>query len=359
MINSRYERELFTRCWKQLEALSAEEEKQLAPALEPAREVSFYQLTPPGIAALHKAGVAEILPDPAFVRMFHRTMDANPVDLEHLGNGQAYLERYQAQVALRQAWEADLERLQGAGSESNNTWEKRILQRVAQEGLCQRSLLETQLGVSFSTISRVVKKLIDQGLLEDVPIVEGPGRPAGVLRLSAAGQELSKELGFSISSAPKETADGAIQERFLHQRVAAIYLQHDPNVAIYRAYTVPRPPVLSSPLGSIFPDLVVDRSESYEYIEIESGKYDYRRLRDKLDKYLAGMANGVWVIADRQNAPTLQHITQWLHDRRNAPLEGIDPEANLTIHYTTIDLLQRHGPGGVIWRSMTYKTEEE
>ncbi|MCU0489806.1 MAG: hypothetical protein MUE67_12755 [Anaerolineales bacterium] len=46
-------------------------------------------------------------------------------------------------------------------------------------------------------------------------------------------------------------------------------------------------------------------------------------------------------------------------DRRNAPLEGIDPEANLTIHYTTIDLLQRHGPGGVIWRSMAYKTEEE
>ena len=107
---------------------------------------------------------------------------------------------------------------------------------------------------------------------------KGPGRPAGVLRLSTAGQELSKELGFSISSAPKETADGAIQERFLHQRVAAIYLQHDPNVAIYRAYTVPRPPVLISPLGSIFPDLVVDRSESYEYIEIESGKYDYRRL---------------------------------------------------------------------------------
>ena len=185
MLTSRYERALFTQCWKQLEALPAEEEKQLAPALEPAREVSFYQLTPQGIAALRKAGVVEILPDPAFVRLFHRTVDASPVDLEHLGNGQAYLERYQAQAALRQAWEADLERLQGAGSESNDTWEKRILQRVAQEGMCQRSLLETQLGVSFSTISRVVKKMIDQGLLEDVPIVEGPGRPAGVLRLSA------------------------------------------------------------------------------------------------------------------------------------------------------------------------------
>lgn len=359
MITSRYERDLFTQCWKQLEVLSAEEEKQLAPALEPARQVSFYQLTPPGIAALRKAGITDILPDPAFVRLFHRTMDANQVDLEHLGNGLAYLERYQAQAALRQAWEADLERLQGAGSESNGTWEKRILQRVAQEGMCQRSLLETQLGVSFSTISRVVKKLIDQGLLEDVPVVEGPGRPAGVLRLSAAGQELSKELGFSISAAPKETADSAIQERFLHQRVAAIYLQHDPNVAIYRAYTVPRPPVLSYPLGSIFPDLVVERAESFEYIEIESGKYDYRRLRDKLDKYLAGMANEVRVIADRQNAPTFQHITQWLHDRRKAPLEGIDPEANLTVHYTTLDLLQRHGPQGHIWRSMTYKTEEE
>jgi hypothetical protein len=141
--------------------------------------------------------------------------------------------------------------------------------------------------------------------------------------------------------------------------VAAIYLQHDPTTAIYRAYTVPPPPMLSSPLGSIFPDLVVERSESFEYIEIESGKYDYRRLRDKLDKYLAGMANEVRVIADRQNAPTLQHITQWLHDRRKAPLEGIDPEANLTVHYTTLDLLQRHGPQGLIWRSMTYTTEDE
>lgn len=359
MITSRYERELFTRSWKQWETLSAEEEKRLAPAIEPARDVSFFQLTPPGIAALRKAGVADIMPDPAFVRLFHRTMDANPVDLEHLGNGQAYLERYQAQAAFRQAWEADLERLQGAGGESNDTWEKRILQRVAQEGMCQRSVLETQLGVSFSTISRVVKKMIDQGLLEDMPIIEGPGRPAGVLRLSASGQGLAKELGFSISPAPKETADGAIQERFLHQRVAAIYLQHDPTAAIYRAYTVPPPPMLSSPLGSIFPDLVVERPESFEYIEIESGKYDYRRLRDKLDKYLAGMANEVRVIADRQNAPTFQHITQWLHDRRKAPLEGIDPEANLTVHYTTLDLLQRHGPQGLIWRSMAYKTEEE
>ena len=56
MITSRYERDLFTLCWKQLETLSAEEEKRLAPALNLPARVSFYQLTPPGIAALHKAG---------------------------------------------------------------------------------------------------------------------------------------------------------------------------------------------------------------------------------------------------------------------------------------------------------------
>lgn len=346
MIGSRYVWVLLTRCWKQLETLSAEEEEQLAPAIQPGRELGFYQLTPQAITALRKAGVAEILPDPTQVRLFHRVANVMQINLERLGDDRSYLESYQAQAPLRLAWEADLERLQGAGSENAMTWEKRILQRVAQEGLCQRSLLEAQMGVSFSTISRVVKKLIEQGLLEDVPVVEGPGHPAGVLRLSAAGQELAKELGFPVSPILDETANGAIQERFTHQKVAALYLEHEPTTQIYRAYTVSPPPMINSPLGSIFPDLVVELPDGRVFIEVESGKYDYRRLRDKLDKYLAGQANDVWVIADRQNAPTLQHITQWLHDRRKVPLDRIDPLCNLTVHYTTLDLLQRHGPDG-------------
>jgi DNA-binding transcriptional ArsR family regulator len=228
-------------------------------------------------------------------------------------------------------------------------WTDRIFSLVAQERITSRSFLEARLQVSQATLSRAIQVLRDDGLIVEEPISTGPGRPVKAISLTQGGLQRARELDIPASPAPNQQSI-AIAERFFHQHIAAIYFNAFPSISVRRAYTE-SPTQVDTPLGSIYPDLVIQNSQGdLEYIEAESGTYEYKRLRDKLDKYLASQINELQIVTESQRGPTASHIRQWVHDRNVNPLETIPAGAHLRIRCTSIDQLQRSGPEGDIWQ---------
>ena len=222
-------------------------------------------------------------------------------------DGSSYTERYQRQKPFRQAWEEELlqpvKTATAAPAESTDL-DGTILRMIGQERLCLRAYLETSLGISPATISRVVKRLVESSLVMEKTVSEGPGRPTGLLYLTETGRsELSTQ---GIPAAPVDpAAEQAIGERIFHQRIAAVFEKAFPDASIQRAYSNRQVTPIETPLGSIVPDLVVRVPDGQAFfVEAESGKYDFKRLKEKMDKYLASGCEKVYIVADNQNGQT-------------------------------------------------------
>lgn len=272
-----------------------------------------------------------------------------------------FLERYEEQAPLRAAWEESLVNKTDL-SFTNTTalddlaplnQEYSILRMVAQERLCLRSLLEVRLKLSAATISRATTTLINKAWLAEKTTASGPGRPTGLLYLTPQGLDEARRVGIMSNPSPDMGYAEEIAERVFYQRIAAAFAKAFPEVEIWQAYTDPSVPVIPSPLGNIVPDLVIKiENMSQIFIEAESGKYEYKRLKEKIDKYLASDLQELVVISENQATPTWNHLCQWVSDRKKEKVAGVSHRP-FSIRYTTLDLLQRHGPQENIWRILS------
>lgn len=320
--------------------------------------------------ALVQAGFRDLVVEPEHIYLWHRTATysqryptdtANGYDhLLKMFDGKSFQERYMQQKPFRQAWEDELLNhgmTEIAALIEPTDLDGSILRLIGQERLCLRAYLETSLGVSPATISRVVKRLCDNNLVAEKTISEGPGRPTGMLFLTETGRtELAKQ---GIQSAPADPdAEQAMAERIFHQRIAAAFIKAFPNSTIQRAYTNNQTPAVETPLGNIVPDLIVRTADGQGFfIEAESGKYDLRRLKEKMDKYLASRSEKVYIVTENKSGQTWNHLVSWINERKLIRVEGIPDRNGLQVWYTTQDLLQRHGPVGNIWRILTFSAE--
>lgn len=285
----------------------------------------------------------DVAVDPYFVALWRRVSDLD-VDI-----ASDFIERYACQQPLRQAWLNSLAEPRREESFFAGDRGERILRLLARERVATRSLLMQKLNLSPATTSRELKNLLASGLVEERGQSEYPGRPQQILRLSAAGLDRARALGEQAYPAP-EFESAALAERLFHQAIEQAIRRHLPESSVARAYSSQLVPSLASPLGTIVPDLVVTNGWNRWVIEAETGKYNYRRLAEKLDKYLAGAEREVLVIAENSNAPTLAHISQWQRERRSSLPAGVSAGASLSVKYATLDRLQQHGLDGDIWQ---------
>ncbi len=168
---------------------------------------------------------------------------------------------------------------------------------------------------------------------------------------------LEKVTRLGVQAAPPDPdAEHGMAERIYHQRISMSFLKVFGQAKVTRAYSDHKVGLIETPLGNIIPDLVIEiPGLEPTRIEAETGKYDYKRLRDKMDKYLASNLETVCLIAETQATPTWQYLNNWIVNRRREPLAGITPSNNLVIYFTTLDLLQRHRPQGNIWRALALR----
>lgn len=320
--------------------------------------------------ALAQAGCRDLVVEPELIYLWHRcgtysqsyTMTSSDGygHLLKMFDSTSYSERYQRQKPFRQAWEEEL--LQSgstvmAAPVEPTDLDGTILGMIGQERLCLRAYLETSLGISPATISRVVKRLVESNMAAEKTVSEGPGRPTGLLYLTQAG--LAKLAKQGITAAPADPeAEQAMGERIFHQRIAAAFVKAFPDASIQRAYSNSQVTPVETPLGSIVPDLIVRvPGRQVFFVEAESGKYDFKRLKEKMDKYLASGCGMVYVVTENQNGQTWNHLVSWINERRLVRLEGISVDNRLQVWHTTQDLIQRHGPTGNIWRVLSSSIE--
>ena len=302
---------------------------------------NFQWLDPYAIQELLQSGYTDIVQDAPlmyFTRGLYGDEYSPTVDAEKVWWGEG---------PFRTAWLEELSRTFASLSHATD-WTERIFSLVAQERITSRQFLEARLQVSQATLSRAIQELREAGTIIEEPIPIGPGRPVKALSLTQAGMRKAQEMDIPTAAAPA-LQSSAIAERFFHQRISAIYFHAYPSASIQRAYTDETVQV-DSALGSIYPDLVIQHNQDTFYIEAESGAYEYKRLRTKLDKYLASQLDSLWVITESQKAPTASHIRQWVHDRNSQPLENIPSRTHLRVLCTSLDQLQRFGPEGNIWQ---------
>lgn len=285
----------------------------------------------------------EIAVEPYFSALWRRHYDS---DSEELSD---FAQRYATQQPLRQAWLEALAEPRQDEPVSTGDRGERILRLLARERVTTRSLLMQKLNLSPATTSRELKALLAAGWVEERGQSEHPGRPQQILRLSATGLERARALGEQADPAP-EFESAALAERLFHQAIEQAIRKHLSEAQVARAYSGKPVPSLASPLGTIVPDLVVTSGWNRWVIEAETGKYNYRRLADKLDKYLASSEWEVLVVTEGQDAPTLAHIKQWQHERRNSLPAGVPAGVVLCVRYSTLDKLQQHGLAGNIWQ---------
>ena len=320
--------------------------------------------------ALVRSGVRDLVVEPEHIYLWHRTAtdpQSYPINSKYgyyhllkMYDGASYAERYQRQKPFRQAWEEEL--IQPASTPMTAPVEPAdldgtILRMIGQERLCLRAYLETSVGISPATVSRVVKRLVENGLAAEKTVSEGPGRPTGLLYLTEIGRTHLAKQGITAAPADPE-AEQAMGERIFHQRIAASFKKAFPDASIQRAYSNNQVTPVETPLGSIVPDLVVRVSkEQVFFVEAESGKYDFKRLKEKMDKYLASGCEKVYVVNENQNGQTWSHLVSWVNERKQIRLEGIPADKHLQVWHTTQDLIQRHGPTGNIWRILSSTTE--
>jgi len=321
------------------------------------------------MSKLLKAGIQDLVVEPEQIYLWHRTSahwSSYPMQCDNythllsMFNGQDFWTRYKNQKPFREAWEKELvsERISVDVFYDNSVdQDVTVLSIVGQERLCLRAYLEMRLKVSPATISRAVKRLMENGWLSEKTVTEGPGRPTGLLFLTPEGLEKVNRLGIQAAP-PDPDAEQAMAERIYHQRIAMSFLKAFNNAKLTRAYSDRKVNQVESPIGNIIPDLVIEIPGcDVVRVEAETGKYDFKRLRDKMDKYLASSLDSVCVIAETQTSPTWQHLNNWVVNRRREPLAGIASSSKLVIYFTTLDLLQRHGPQGNIWRTLSLKPE--
>lgn len=294
----------------------------------------------------------DIAVDPHLAALWRRAGDLNlevPLD---------FAQRYAAQQPLRQAWLEALAEPRQDEPVSTGDRGERILRLLARERVTTRSLLMQKLNLSPATTSRELKTLLAASWVEERGQSEHPGRPQQILRLSAAGLERARALGEQAEPAP-EFESTALAERLFHQAIEQAIRKHLPEAQVARAYSGQPVPPLASPLGTIMPDLMVTSGWNRWVIEAETGKYNYRRLADKLDKYLASSEREVLVITENQAAPTLAHINQWHRERRNSLPSGVSAGVVLRVRYSTLDHLQQHGLAGNIWQTFDVGSMQE
>jgi hypothetical protein len=322
------------------------------------------------MACLHKAGLKDLMVTPEIVYLWHRLSHFPPTSqvaeedycyLLDFPDGKDFLERYEEQAPLRAAWEESLENKKDLPSGMPTVLddlaplnqEYSILRMVAQERLCLRSLLEVRLKLSAATISRATTALINKAWLAEKTTASGPGRPTGLLYLTPQGLEEARRVGLAANPSPDVSNAEIIAERVFYQRIAMVFAKAYPEVELLQAYTDPPVPVIPSPLGNIVPDLIIKiENKPQIFIEAESGKYEYKRLKEKIDKYLASDVQELIVISENQATQTWNHLCQWISDRKKEKIAGISIRP-FAIRYTTLDLLQRHGPQENIWRILS------
>ena len=320
--------------------------------------------------SLVQAGFRDLVVEPEQIYLWHQTAmyrQLYPMGLDHgfdhllkMFDGKPFQERYIQQKPFRQAWEDELlnpEILDTGALAEPVDIDGSILRLIGQERLCLRAYLETSIGVSPATISRVVKRLSESNLVSEKTVSEGPGRPTGMLFLTDLGRSELAKLG--IQSAPADPdAEQAMAERIFHQRIAAAFIKTFRNSTIQRAYSNNQTPAVETPLGNIIPDLIVRTANGQKiFIEAESGKYDLKRLKEKMDKYLASGSEKVYVVSENKTGQTWNHLVSWINERKIIRVEGIPDRKYLQVWHTTQDLLQRHGPAGNIWRIVTFSEE--
>lgn len=310
------------------------ETSQIAP--------DVYYLTLPAQLAIAATG-ADVPVDPHFVALWRRSSDT---DFECPRN---FDECFTDQLPLRQAWLETLAEPQPDTFVQTGDWQERILRLIASERVMTRALLAQKLHTSLATISRELAELLADDLVDEESQSERTGRPQQILRLSAAGLEKAHADGIDAIQAPSSDSK-ALGERLFHQAIELAVRKSLPEAVISRTYANLQGKSLPSPLGTIIPDLIITDGWNRWVIEAETGKYNYRRLAEKLDKYLSSSEQELLVIAENSSAATPAHIGQWLRERvANLPA-GCPEKASLRIKYTIFDRLQQHGLLSNIWQ---------
>ena len=87
-----------------------------------------------------------------------------------------------------------------------------VLDHVRARGESTRPEIAAALGLSAATVSRIVRRLIDEGRIVEVPGASTGGRPRSTIRFNPlAGCVIGVDLGLVIPDGRKSLRDGAIK----------------------------------------------------------------------------------------------------------------------------------------------------
>lgn len=301
----------------------------------------FVRLTSQGMSALHQLGES---PYPASEDIAHCYTGL-------IAAGHEFMERYQAQAHLRQAWLDLLQsRRQESAAGAMPLCDQALLV-IGRERFCLRPALKFFLGVSAMQASHAAQELLRTGLIREHEVVVTRRQSARVYTLSVDGFDEAQTLGQCFKPAPSPYS-AAMQERLLHQQTATLYLMEKRAAETRRVFTEPGPSPIPSPLGVIMPDVeIVYPDGRQRFVEVEAGAHDYGPFLAKLDKYLASAVEEVWLVVSGNSQRALLGVERWGGERRRKRPPRMPADPRLCIHVTSLSQLQRFGPGQASWQT--------
>jgi hypothetical protein len=350
MTSSREFQELASAFQAQFERLPAARRNECGLEIKSAMPaLNLTLLRPEGLLALCQPGEPDVVASPRLHWLYRRASDEDPASL-CLAN-QTLAERHQAQAPLRQAWEADLAaRYPGVAARVDRS--AQALEAVARDQPCLSELIAARLECAPDRLGRILQPLREAGWVEERRVVGSLDTPESVLRLMPAGWQQARERGLRLPETLEWPEPALLAERLFCQKIASVYLRAWPSAQVSLAGSAAAP-LVASPLGPLRPDLLVEAGERSLYVEAESGRYDFPRLGKKLDNYLAcPTISEVWVIAERDDAPTEWQVIRWHEINLDAFPKGVPRNSTLTVHFTRFTWFRQHSQEARIWHTL-------
>ncbi len=300
------------------------------------------RLTSQGMLALYQLGES---PYPASEDIAHCYTGL-------IATGHEFIERYQAQAHLRQAW---LDLLQSRHEESAAGAMPlcdRALLVIGRERFCLHPALKFFLGVSAMQANHVKEELLQAGLIREHEVAVPRRQSARVYTLSFNGFNEAQALGQCFKPAPSPRS-AAMQERLLHQQTVMLYLTENGIAETRRVFTEPGPSPIPSPLGVIMPDIEIVYPDGQQHcVEVEADAHNYGLPLAKLDKYLASAVDEIWLVISGNIQRALLDVERWGAERRRKRPPRMPADPRLCIHVASLSQLQRFGPGQATWQTI-------
>jgi len=299
------------------------------------------RLTSQGMLALYQLGES---PYPASEDIAHCYAGL-------IATGHEFIERYQAQAHLRQAWLGLLESRHKESAANAVPLCDRALLVIGRERFCLHPVLKFFLGVSAMQASHAKEELLQAGLIHEHEVAVTRRQSARVYTLSANGFDEAQALGQCFKPAPAPHS-AVMQERLLHQQTVMLYLMDKQAAETRRVFTEPGPSPIPSPLGVIMPDIeIVHQDGRRHFVEVEADAYEYGTLLAKLDKYLASAVDEVRLVISGNTQRALLDVERWGGERRRKRPPRMPADPRLCIHVASLSQLQRFGPGQATWQT--------